>query len=473
MNNNLHVMSIRGSGYLNLKLVNITLENGKVYLGGPNRAGKSAILSLIQLMKGKAYLPEMPIKEGEKEGKFEIKLADEDRNVRYIVKYSFQEKGSYLTMEDAEGEEAGLTLLKTFLSPCMNPWEFFRDGTAKGLGATERHKKTVDIVQELMVFHFDIDEFMERMGFSGKPKIEKIKEQSGDPLTFLKSLDLCLMENRKAWKENRTKLAGSIKQLGEDVPIEKRNVEEKDIGDLFKKQEALQTEINAHYAAVRGTSLIEGNIQETLEEIQAAEVTLNALKAKLEKQQAELGGLREQNAKLRKEEELENELAKLKAESDSINEDNTLARKAADLRSYEEKAEEMDETIRVKDREIDAVREERITVLETADMPIKGITIEDGRIYKNGIPFGQDSEEEGLTDAFEFGLAKFEKMAPECPKLKTMIIPNASLIGKKATAHLLGLAEKHGIQIILELVMDKAEKGVIFVEDGIALSKDD
>jgi len=457
MSDNLHIMRMKGSGALNLRLVDITLDNGVVKIGGKNRQGKSNILTMIQMLAGKDYMPEIPKNKDEKKGKFEIQLGDEEDRIKYIVKYSFTEKNSYISVEDAEGESQGIKLLQSLLSPCLNPWEFFGNATAKGPGAKVRLDKAIQIVREVMEFDFDFDGFIDKRGLSGEPSIQTAKSMhSDDPIKFLEVVEEQYMEARKNAKKKAKDLEGSIKKMKETIPPDMRDAKPVDVDSITTEMEKYR-ELKAQHDRFSMRS------QGLEDQVARAEADLKLAQERLEKVREEANELPDIS---------EGKYEDLQEQLKHMAEANRLADQAQTLKEYEKKLETLGEWIGKRDDDIQSIREEKTNALDAAEMPVEGLSIEDGKILKNGIPFGQDSDSEALEDAFRIGLAKFDQ-DPEAPKLKTLIIPNASLMDSESTARMIELAEENGVQLVMELVMDEREKGVIFVEDGIAKTEEE
>lgn len=450
----LHIMRIKGNGFLNLKAVDVTMDGGVVKVGGTNRAGKTSLLKLIKLMAGKNEMPELPKTEGTKKGKFEIALGDGEGKTQVIVKYSFTDKNSYVSVEDAEGEKIGLEILKEMLSPCLDPWGFYQNATAEGTGAKTRRAKAVELLKELMVTDYDLEPLLTLLGMTDNTHVRSLLSQhKGDTLGFLTALEASYFETRARWNDKVKTLTGTVATLKKEIPPEDRDAEEVKIEDLFAKQKELQAVQTAHDKYEMEFSSLE-------DDVHGLEAKLAAAKQAVEEKRAEAAKLPSCDAA---------ELESLEVEIRTVSQKNEVARKAKDLKEREAELEKTEEGAEARTEAIAEIRQARLDAMASASMPIEGLAIEDGNITKNGIPLGQDSHEEGLTDAFMIGLAKFDMMKEDAPKLKTLLLPDASLLGKKATERLVGLAEEHGVQLIMELVMDERTSGVqIFVEDGEA-----
>lgn len=449
----LHIARIKGSGFLNLRAVDVVLEDGVVKVGGDNRQGKTSLLKLIELLAGKAAMPELAKTEGEKKGKFQIDIDDKDGVTQYLVKYSFTDKNSYVSIEDPAGEKVGQTIFNEMLSPCLNPWGFFQDAIATGTGAKARRAKAIELLKELMTVNYDMTTLLAALGVGQNTHVLSLMSQhKDDPLALLAALEAMYVENRALWNAKVTTLTGTVATLKKEIPPAERDAKEMDVEALFAQQRELHAVQSAHSKYETEHNALE-------ERVMAAEGALEYAKAALEAKRLEAEKLPacDQAA-----------LEELADQIKSVSARNEQARKARDLKEKETALEAAIESAEAKNEAVTLIREAKMEALESAEMPIEGLAIEDGNITKHGIPLGQDSHEEGLTDSLMIALAKFNKMGEDAPKLKTLLLPDASLLGKKATERIIQVAKEHGVQLVMELVMDERQSGVIFVEDGVA-----
>jgi len=457
MNKDLTVMGIRGGGYANLELVRVDFDKGVNKVGGKNRQGKSNLIDLIGIFRGKEYMAEVPLKKDEDKGKFEIPLVDGDGEIKYIVKYSFTKKHSYVTVTDEEGAEVPLKILKDLLSPCMDPSEFFFNATSKGKGAKDRRLEAINVIRELMKYNVDVDALLKAIGLKADTTIQSlISQHRDDPIAFLDAMDKHVSENRKTHKAKLADAKGTKSTLEEVIPKDKRDIEVQDTSEIVAKQQELQER------TVKSAQALEKG--QTLQE------KVTVLEAQLETATAELEEFRKWHGEDASELHAAEELEKLTKAMADREEHNELARKAEQLREVKASIKTYEKGVEKRDDLIDKIRSLRTKTLENADMPIKGLSIEGDTILKDGIPLGQDSTEEGLTDSFMIGLAKFEAMHPDQERLKTMLIQNASLMDSDAKERLYDLAKENGIQLIVELVLDEPCQGVIFVDNGVAVN---
>jgi len=457
----LKVLGIKGGGYANLTVVDVEFEPGVNKIGGKNRQGKSNLIELIKIFKGKEYMADVPLNIDADDGKFTIPLVDGDGEIKYTVKYSFTKKKEYVSVTDEEGNSVPLQMLKDLLSPCVDPNEFHDNATATGAGGKDRRMKAINILRELMTYDdFDQAAVLKEVGLTRDTHIMSLMSQhKDDPIAFLDSLDSYVMENRAKYKVKKEQLDGTLKTLKEAVPTDKRKIEPLDIQDIFKKQEELQEKVRESAVSIEKGQSLEG--------------VVTKLEAELEDAKKRLETWRSTHSEDISEQHAAKELEELKETLASREEHNKLAEKAQQLRDGKSKMKEYEKGIEIRDAMLKSIRKKRVKVIEDADMPVEGLSIEGDTILKNGIPLGQDSTEEGLTDSFRIGVAHFKKLHPDQPVLKTMLISNASLMDKDSREKMYELAKQEDIQMLIELVMEEKQKGVIFVEDGVAVNTEE
>lgn len=458
--NDLHIVQVKGGGFMNLTAVDVTLQRGRNIIGGKNKGGKSGIMTLFEMFKGKAFMPDIPKTLDARKGAFEVSIGDKDRNVKYTVKYSFTEKTSQIKVFDAEGEAVAMDVLKDMLSPLLNPWGWFEDATATGKSAKPRHMDAIDILRPLMKMDFTPEEFLVGIGFAQDAHARTLMStHDGDPCAFMDAMVKYIGEKRLEWKTKVEQWEGSQAQLEEEIPIDATGTEFVEVKELQAEQSML------HEQQIKGgQDLKQGEMME--DEVRKAEANLIAAKQNLE-------AFRKAHEDLQSDLHIGERLEEIKEEIEQIGETNKLAQKCLDLKEMDIKVKRGEDAITKATDLIADIREKRENLLATAKMPVKGLSIDGDIIMKNGLPLGQDSTAEGLEDAFLIALAKFEAATGGDDCLKTLIIPNASLMDTESREHMYALADKHGVQLILEMVMDENTGGVIFVDNGVALTEEE
>lgn len=119
-----------------------------------------------------------------------------------------------------------------------------------------------------------------------------------------------------------------------------------------------------------------------------------------------------------------------------------------------------DESVKLTEQ-ITSVDEEKQARLQAARMPIAGLSLDEGGITYNGIPFEQSSSAEQLRVSVAMGIAMN-------PTLRVMLIRDGSLLDTDNLRMIAEMAKEGGHQIWIERVGEGEECQVIIEEGEIA-----
>lgn len=146
------------------------------------------------------------------------------------------------------------------------------------------------------------------------------------------------------------------------------------------------------------------------------------------------------------------------AEEDSITiaEFNRMEEKRAEAKAAAEKSEKLTKDI----EDIKAAAQQAIA---EADMPVTGLTISDGSVYLDGVPFDQASDAQQLTASIGVAMALN-------PKLKVIRVRDGSLLDDEAMKTLAAIADERDYQIWIERVDSSGTVGFV-LEDGMLQKK--
>ena len=103
--------------------------------------------------------------------------------------------------------------------------------------------------------------------------------------------------------------------------------------------------------------------------------------------------------------------------------------------------------------------------MEKAKFPIKGLAFDEETVTFNGIPFDQISQGERIKISVAIGLVLN-------PKLKILLIRDASLLDEKNLEMVAKMAQKMDAQVWLERV-GKGKECQIIISDGSIADKND
>lgn len=387
---------------------------GLTILGGNNNQGKTSILDAIAwALGGNKYKPSKAARDGSMNPP---SLRVELSNGLIVERKG---KNSDLKVTDPSGNKAGQQLLDSF-------------------------------VEELAL---DLPKFMQS---NSKEKANTLLQiiGVGDKLYELDQKEARLYSERRAIgqiKDQKKKYAAEQPQYPE-APNELVS-----ISDLIHEQQEILAR-NGENARKRQ------NREEIRSQLHLSEARLTQLKEELAKEEAihdklmgdyivankSVEDLEDEST-----EEIENSIA-------NIEEINRKVRANLDKEKAEEDAKEYEKQYNNLSAEIDKVRDERTSLLDSADLPLPGLSVEDGELVFEGQKWDNMSGSQQLR----VSTAIVRKLKPECgfvllDKLEQMDIPTLTEFGK--------WLESEGLQAIATRV-SSGEECQIIIEDGYVVS---
>lgn len=424
------IIQLSAENVKRLHAVHITPNGHLVVVGGKNGQGKTSVLDTIAMAFGGAdEIPAMPVRRGEKKASIVIDLGD------IIVRRTFT------------AQEGG--------------------GATSSLVVENKDKMRASAPQAIL------DKL------TGKVTFDPLAFATMDPvkqaatLKRLVGLDLSGLDaqRQKLYNErtlvnrdhDREQSRASFMPEHADAPVEEVSVT--DIvaeRDLAVAHNSEQVEL----AATRDTSSkifidLQNSISATDSEIKNVEVTLQQLRTKRDQLAADLPVL-EAAAK-----DANNALAAFKpVDLAPINLKLANAEKVnAAVRAKKAKAEALKGVQAIKAKadaltiQIEQIDREKDARLAATKFPVPGLSFTaDGSVAFNGVPFDQASAAERMRVSVAIAAAMN-------PKLRVMLVRDASLLDEEGLAQLAKLAEEFDLQVWAERVGKGSECSVI-IEDG-------
>ena len=378
--------------------------NGLTIVGGKNGQGKTSVLDAIAWgLGGDRYKPSVPAREGA--------LVPPSIHIELDNGLVVERKGvnSALKVVDATGKKSGQRLLDAFISKLALDLPAF-------LSATDKEKA---------------DTLLKIIGV-------------GDQLTALEEKEKKLYFQRteigryRDMKEKAAKNMPSYPNLPE-TPIS--------ASDLIKQQQAI--------LAKNGENQRKRENEEYYNRILAeAQIAFDKAKAALKQAEQDCLAARKAAEDLQDEStaELEKNIADIEEINQKIriNEDKKKAEEEAD--SYSLKYNQLTDVL-------DEVRNKKQALLDGADLPLPGLSVEEGKLIYNSVPWDGMSGAEQLKVA----TAIVRKLNPECgfvlmDKLEQMDLDTLQEFGT--------WLKDQGLQVIATRVSTGAECSII-IEDGM------
>lgn len=395
----------------------VTIEptsNGLTILGGNNNQGKTSILDAIAwALGGNKYKPSKAARDGSMNPP---SLRVELSNGLIVERKG---KNSDLKVTDPSGNKAGQQLLDSF-------------------------------VEELAL---DLPKFIQS---NSKEKANTLLQiiGVGDKLYELDQKEARLYSERRAIgqiKDQKKKYAAEQPQYP-DAPNKLVSISEL----IHEQQEILAR--NGENARKRQ------NREEIRSQLHQSEARLTQLKEELAKEEAVhdklMGDYIVANKSI--EDLVDESTEEIEASISDIEEINRKVRANLDKEKAEEDAKEYEKQYNNLSAEIDKVRDERKSLLDNADLPLQGLSVEDGELVFEGQKWDNMSGSQQLRVA----TAIVRKLKPECgfvllDKLEQMDIPTLNEFGK--------WLESEGLQAIATRV-SSGEECQIIIEDGYVVS---
>ena len=378
-------------------------ENGLTVIGGKNNQGKTSILDAIAWgLGGDKLKPSEPQRNGSvvpPHLKFTLSNG-------LIVERSG--KNSTLKVIDPNGNKSGQQLLNSFV-------EQFALNLPKFLDATAKEKANILL------------------------KIIGV----GDRLYQLESEETALYNKRHAIgqiADQKMKFAKEMKFF-EGVPAETISASEL----IMQEQEILAK--NAENQRLReNAKKLEEQANEISERIQADNKLLTKVLAQLETARKSTAFLHDEST------------AELEANIANVEEINRKVRANLERQKAELDAEEYQMQYESYTKDIEAIRQERIAMLNNADLPLPGLSVEDGELTYKGFKWDNLSGSEQLKVA----TAVVRKLNPKCGFVLLDKLEQMDLETLREFAEWL---ETEDLQAIATRVSTGGECSVI-IEDG-------
>ncbi|PKM69154.1 MAG: chromosome segregation protein SMC [Firmicutes bacterium HGW-Firmicutes-2] len=395
-------------------------KNGLTVIGGNNRQGKTSILdSIAWVLGGEKYRPSNPQREG----------SVIPPNLQIIMSNGLvverKGKNSSLKVTDPNGGKGGQQLLDEFVEQLAIDLPKFMNSTSK--------EKANTLLQIIGV----------------GPQLKVLEQKETELYNKRHAMGQVMDQKEKYAKEQ---------VYYPDVPKDLISA-----SDLIKQQQEILAKNGENNRKRDKAEKIQENIYLMNRQIMQTQETLKAIQEKLEKENAELALLNDDLATAKKSlidlqdestEELENNINNI----DAINQK---------IRSNLDKEKAEDDALQYKQQysklsaEIDEVRKAKADLLNNAELPLPGLTVDDGDLLYNG------SKWDGMSSADQLKVATaiVRKLNPKCgfvllDKLEQMDLQTLTEFGS--------WLEQEDLQAIATRVSTGGECSII-IDDGYVL----
>jgi len=398
------IIELKSSNIKRLKAIELQIDESQnvVLITGKNAQGKSSVLdSIWYALGGKKASQDKPIRDGEEKGEIELTMKSEKGN--YIVKRTFTDKRSYLSVTNSEGAKYS------------NPQELL----------------------DFIVGNLSFDP-LEFSRMDAKKQVAELTKVVG--LDFSK-----LDEKKKQLTEERLIVGREEKALPTYSEEEIKNSQE-----LAKKEEVSVSELSAKLEV---ESSKRNNYTSALNSISANEALIKEYEEKIK-------NLKVQIIDLKKIKDTEEDPEKLRAGIAGADQINKEIRRAKEVIDNFAKVEAKKAEYKALTESIKAVEDEKADKLSKAKMPIKGLSWDEDKVLFNGIPYEQISSAEQLKVSMSIAMAAN-------PKLKMLIIKDGSLLDSDNLKVIAEMTKGQDFQAWVEKVSDNDKVGIVIEDGEI------
>ncbi|WP_411328239.1 AAA family ATPase [Eubacterium callanderi] len=392
-------------------------KDGLTIIGGKNNQGKTSVLDAIAwALGGEKYRPSKAVRDGS--------VIPPNLHVVLSNGIVVDRKGvnSALKVTDPAGKKAGQQLLNSFVEQLALDLPRFMEANDKEKADTLL--QIIGVEDQLLELTHEENELYNRRRMIGQIADQKKKFAKEQPYfpdapkepvsasDLIKAQQEILARNG----ENQRK-RDSLKDITDSKERlwNKMLIIEQKIADLQKQQEALQKQ---YHQAREDEDMAMKTVQELQDE-------------STEELEQNIANIEEINRKVRA------NLDKDKAEQDALD--------------YENQYRELTATL-------EDTRQEKTDLLKNADLPLPGLSVEDGKLTYNGYPWDNLSG----SDQLKVATAIVRKLNPECGFVLIDKLEQMDLDSLKAFGDWL---KQEGLQAIATRVSTGEECSII-IEDG-------
>lgn len=410
-----------------LKAVAIEPEGNVIEITGDNDQGKTSLLdSIYWALGGLGAIQDDPIRTGEDKARIFLDIGSY-KITRRINRTEDGSFGSTLTIENEDGAK--------YSSP----------------------QKMLDaIIGELT---FDPLEFTRK----------KPKEQFDTLKAFVTGFDFeDSARRRKAIFDERTAVgrrAGELEAQAKGIEVPA------DIPDDLVDEEALVAEMQAageHNAQIERRKAAREAVRQNIAGMEQANkdradriIELQRQIDALEEQRTEtFKQIQSEQTRLINAEQLPEPIdpSAIRAKIDSARQTNALVARKRQRAELDAQAKEQQAKVKQLTSDIEAIDKAKADAIAAAKMPVEGIGFGDEVVLLNGHPLDQASGAQQLRASIAMAMAMN-------PRLRIMLVRDASLLDKKSFELVAEMAKEHDFQVWLEVV-DSSRPSAIVIEDG-------
>lgn len=386
--------------------------NGLTVIGGNNNQGKTSILDAIAwVLGGNKYKPS----QAQRQGSVTPPHLHVVMNNGLIVEHSG--KNSTLKVIDPNGKKGGQQLLNDFVEELAINLPKFMESTSK--------EKANTLLQIIGV----------------GPKLQELEMKEGELYNERRTIGQ-IADQKKKFAEEQTYYPDAPHEL---VPVNELIKQQQDIlarnGENQRKRDNLKSLKEQHTFQAR-------KVSQLMEELEKEQAKLDELTEDVNVAKKSVLELKDEST-----EDLERNLAE-------IDELNRKVRANLDKDKAEEDANQYIDKYQELTRDIEAVRKEKADLLNSADLPLPELSVDNGElIYK-----GQKWDNMSGSDQLKVSTAIVRKLKPDCGFI---LLDKLEQMDMKTLEEFNQWLEQEQLQGIATRVSTGDECSII-IEDGYA-----
>jgi DNA repair exonuclease SbcCD ATPase subunit len=408
------IIELHAENLKRLTAVQIRPDGNLVQITGKNGQGKTSVLDAIWwALDGTKNVQTTPIRKGEERAIIRLDLGE----LKITRKFIAQEDGSYTTsiaVENGDGAK--------FSSPQSMLDKLLGELTFDPLAFTRMKDAEQVLSLRSLVPGFDFTKAEEDI----KTFYARRTEYNRDANTA------------------RSSAEELSKDLPKDIPI---RVDVQGLSDSLEKAQDHNLDVDAIDTA---RTLARTDLDKIDADIESLEAQIEVRRR--ERATAE-GNLRKIHVGMDKidTKEIMDKIRGASEVNDMVNRAIRRDQQAENAKTATEKASDMTAGI-------DKIKKDAQAAIASAKMPIDGLSIQDGAVYLDGVPFNQASDAQQLQASIGIAMALN-------PTLKVIRVRDGSLLDQDALKALSEMADAHDYQIWIERVDSNGTVGFV-LEDG-------
>lgn len=424
-----HLVSLEVENVKRLKAVRISPDGNVIVVAGENGQGKSSVLDSIEyLFGGKDTHPAEVIRRGAESARIVGRLDG------LVVERRFTAKGTVLEVRSEDGARypSPQTVVdKLYGALTFDPLRFLQ----------LEPKKQADQVRELGGLDFT--------------KIDARRQAVFEKRAEVNAHGKAMRSRFDAMPAPAEGLPETPVRIDELLAEQSKLQEEKAANDKVRQlqRELEQKAAEARTKATRGAELVD----RLRAELRLAEAELERDQRSAEQLRKDADAFAPRVAELK-----EPDLADVYRRMKQLEATNDAIRAGATRRQLDGELTALRESKQKLENELTAIDATKAEALKKAKLPVEGLGFDEHGLTFNGLPLEQASQAERIRVAVAMGIAAN-------PKMKVILVRDASLLDAKSLQLMVEMADAAGFQVWLERVSSDRSVGIV-IEDGEVLS---